>query len=137
MPFPCRSPASLFHTCHAATVPFSDSAVSFVKVRVVDGNIRSDSPTTTLYSNAFRRAPRGSRKKPNAGRSSTCRVWTVDANSHIPCRSNAAPNAALCRGLEKSLSERHGSGMAWERHGRDMACVNQTRPHCVNQMVKT
>jgi hypothetical protein len=33
-----------------------------------------------------------------------------------------------CRGLEKSLSERHGSGMA---------CVNQTRPHCVNQMGKT
>jgi hypothetical protein len=35
-------------------------------------------------------------------------------------------HAALCRGLEKSLSERHGHGMA---------CVNhQSRPHCVNQM---
>jgi hypothetical protein len=31
-------------------------------------------------------------------------------------------------GLEKSLSE-------W--HGRGMACVNQTRPHCVKQMGKT
>jgi hypothetical protein len=41
IPFPCRSPAALIHTCHAATLPFSDSAVSFVKVRVVDGNIRT------------------------------------------------------------------------------------------------
>jgi len=34
----------------------------------------------------------------------------------------------LCRGFEKSLSERHGHGTA---------SVNQTRPHCVNQMGKT
>ena len=27
--------------------------------------------------------------------------------------------------------------MAWARHGRGMASVNQTRPHCVNQMGKT
>jgi hypothetical protein len=27
--------------------------------------------------------------------------------------------------------------MAWERHGRGMACVNQTRPHCLNQVEKT
>jgi hypothetical protein len=40
---PCRSPAALIHTCHAATLPFSYSAVSFVKVRVVDGNIRTAS----------------------------------------------------------------------------------------------
>jgi hypothetical protein len=33
-----------------------------------------------------------------------------------------------CHGLETSLTERHISGMA---------CVNQTRPHCVNQMGKT
>jgi hypothetical protein len=37
-------------------------------------------------------------------------------------------HAALCRGLEKSLSGRHGRGMA---------CVNQTRSHSVNQMGKT
>jgi hypothetical protein len=46
-------------------------------------------------------------------------------------------HAALCRGLEKLLSERHGRGMAPVRHGRGMACVNQTRPHCVNEMGKT
>jgi hypothetical protein len=47
----------------------------------------------------------------------------------MPCHAHAA----LCRSLEKSLSERHGRGMA----GRGMAFVNQTRPHCVNQMGKT
>jgi hypothetical protein len=40
---PCRSPATLIHTCNATTLPFSDSAVSFVKVRVADGNIRTAS----------------------------------------------------------------------------------------------
>jgi hypothetical protein len=40
---PCR--AAWIHTCHAAPLPFSDSAVSFVKVRVVAGNIRTASPT--------------------------------------------------------------------------------------------
>jgi hypothetical protein len=40
---------------------------------------------------------------------------------------------ALCRGLEKSLSE--GQVLALHRH--DMTCVNQTQPQCVNQMGKT
>jgi hypothetical protein len=40
---PCR--AALIHTCHAAPLPFSDSAVSLVKVRVVTGNTRTASPT--------------------------------------------------------------------------------------------
>jgi hypothetical protein len=43
MPRPCR--AALIHTCHAALLSFSDGVVSFVKVRVVAGNIRTDSPT--------------------------------------------------------------------------------------------
>jgi hypothetical protein len=38
--------------------------------------------------------------------------------------------AMLCRGLEKN-----GMVRAW--HGRGMVRVNQTRPHCVNQMAKT
>jgi hypothetical protein len=42
-----------------------------------------------------------------------------------------------CHGLERSLTERHISGMAGERHGNGMACVNQTRPHYVNQIGKT
>ena len=38
--------------------------------------------------------------------------------------------AVLCCGLEKN-----GMVGAWHEHG--MASVNQTRPHCVNQMGKT
>jgi hypothetical protein len=40
-PRPCRS---LVHTCHAAPQPCSDRAVSFVKVRMIAGNIRTASP---------------------------------------------------------------------------------------------
>jgi hypothetical protein len=64
--------------------------------------------------NSFRGTPRGSRKKPNAGRSPTGRLST----------------AVLCRGLEKN-------GMVGAGHGRGMASVNQTRPRCVHQMGKT
>jgi sulfur transfer complex TusBCD TusB component (DsrH family) len=35
----------LIHTCHAAPLPFSDSAVFFVKVCVVARNIPTASPT--------------------------------------------------------------------------------------------
>jgi hypothetical protein len=45
-------------------------------------------------------------------------------------RTRAGSCAVLCRGLEKK-----GMVRAW--HGRGMANVNQTRPHCVNQMGKT
>ena len=47
----CRAPAvalpchALIYTCHAAPLPCSNSAVSFVKVRLVAGNIRTASPT--------------------------------------------------------------------------------------------
>jgi len=64
--------------------------------------------------NNLRGTPRGCRKKPNAGREPTGRPST----------------AVLCRGLEKN-----GMVRAW--HGRGMASVNQTRPHCINQMGKT
>ena len=136
----------LIHTCHAAPLPCSDSVVSFAKVRVVAGNIRTASPSVkqsvffvvccyhsfprqwqTLFgftlatciwdwyaSDNLRGTPRGSRKKPNAGRWSTGRLSTV----------------VLRRGLEKN-----GMVRAW--HGRGMASVNQTLPHCVNQMRKT
>ena len=70
MPCPCRAHAvplprcSLIYTCHAALLPCSNSAVIFTKVRVVAGNIQTDSPTvkqivflqcaaTTLYSHRY------------------------------------------------------------------------------------
>jgi hypothetical protein len=57
--------------------------------------------------------PRGSRKKPKVSRSPTGRL----------------SSAVLSRGLEKN-------GMFGAGHGRCMASVNQTRPHCVNEMGK-
>jgi hypothetical protein len=81
--------------------------------------------------------------------------WRLRTDSHTPCRSHAVPQPwpchspmlihtchavpllRPCRGLERSLSERHIRGMAGERHGNSMTCVNQTRTHCVNQMGKT
>jgi hypothetical protein len=64
--------------------------------------------------NNLRGNPRGSRKKPNAGRWPTGRLST----------------AVLCRGLEKNSMVR-----AW--HVSGMTNMNQTRPHCVIQMGKT
>jgi hypothetical protein len=63
----------------------------------------------------------------------------LKANSSIPCRSHAVPPLCCDRGLEKSLSERHGRSTAGARHwhGHGMVCVNQTQPHCVHQMGKT
>jgi hypothetical protein len=58
----------------------------------------------------------GRRKKPNAGRWPTGRLST----------------AVLCCGLEKN-----GMVRAWHWGRMGMASVNQTRPHCVNQMGKT
>jgi hypothetical protein len=125
MPRPCR--AALIHTCHDASLPFSDSAVSFVKVCVVTGNIRTASPATTVCSNMLRGTPRGSRKKPKAGRSPTCRLWTADANSHVL----PMPRCAV------ALRSRFQNGMVVAWHGRGMTCVNKKWPHCVNQMGKT
>jgi hypothetical protein len=90
----------------------------------VNSHMPSRAPAILRQCHVLRESPRGSRKKPNAGRSPTYRLWTADANSHMPCHAHAA----LCHGLQKSLSERLGRGMAY---------VNQTWPHCANQMGKT
>jgi hypothetical protein len=120
MPFPCRSSAALIHICHAATLPFSDSAVSFVKVRVVDENIRA---AILLLVTTFVEL----RVVAGRSRSPTCRFWTADANSHITMPFPRRSHAALCRALERSLSERHGRGMAGERHG---ICESNTAALC-------
>jgi hypothetical protein len=116
MPFPCRYSAALIYTYHAALLPFSDSAMSFVKLRVVNGNIRNACPATTLYSSKLRSTPHGSRKKSNVGRSPTCRLWAVDANSHIPCRSHTAPMPCCVMALR--IRFQNGMVMAWHGNGR-------------------
>jgi hypothetical protein len=134
MPFPCRDPATtlpvpshylsilrqcrtragrslavsgrpmLIHTCHAVPLPRP------CHYPATTLPLPCHYPATTLPLHCH------SPTVPNAGRSPTCRLWTANANSHIPCRSNAVPLPRPCRGLERSLSERHIRGMAGERH---------------------
>jgi len=52
MPFPCHA-VPLIHTCHAAPLPCFDSTVSFVKVRVVAGNIRTASSLQQFNRSSF------------------------------------------------------------------------------------
>jgi hypothetical protein len=84
----------------------------------------SGAPAILRQCRVLRESLCGSRKKPKAGRSSTCRLWTADANSHKP----------RCAVTLKS-SFQNVMVVVW--HGRGRACVNQTRPHCVNQPGKT
>ena len=65
----------------------------------------------------------------------TCHVAPMPCSDHAVLLKATAQHgrlstAVLCRGLDKN-----GMVRAW--HGRGMASVNQTRPHCVNQMGKT
>jgi hypothetical protein len=144
MPFPCRSPAALIHTYHVipmplpcrvnSHMPYRDSAI-LRQCRVLRESPRGTRKYPNCYSASgnLRGTPRGGRKKPNAVRSPTCRLWTAEANSHMPCRSHAAlmPCCAV------ALRGRFQNGMVVAWQGNGMARVNQTRPHCVDQMGKT
>jgi hypothetical protein len=121
---PCRAPAVPL-PCHAAPLPFSDSAVSFVKVRVVAGNIRTASPTVErigmLLITDFVEL------RLVAGRSRT-RAGHLHAVSGRPMLIHIRhAHAALYRGLEKSISEWHVRGMARARHGM---CESNTAVLC-------
>jgi hypothetical protein len=112
MPRPCR--AALIHTCHAAPLPFSDSAVYFVKVRVVAGNIRTASPTVEwigmLLSTTFVELHVvAGRSRTRAGRPHAVPERPMIFQHAMPCKFRA--HAAPRRGLEKSF------GMAWSWHG--------------------
>jgi hypothetical protein len=82
--------------------------------------------------NNLRGTPRGNRKKPKACRSPTCRLWTADANSRMPCHAHAATMPRCVVVLR--IRFQYGIVVAW--HGHSMACVNHIRPYCVNQMGK-
>jgi hypothetical protein len=63
------------------------------------------------------------RSQTRAGRPHAVSGWPLLIHT---CHAHSAPMS--CCGLGKLLSERHGRGIAY---------VNQTWPHCVNQMGKT
>ena len=70
------------------------------------------------------------------------------SDSHLPCHVHAMPrprrssqghnttqHGRLLTAVLRCGLEKNGVVRAW--HGHGMASVNQTRPHCVNQMGKT
>jgi hypothetical protein len=119
---PCRAPAFLRQCRFLRESP---------RGRRNYPNCYSYSLTDWYASDNLRGTQRGSRKKPNAGRSPTCRLWTVDYISHIPCHAMPMPRCAV----DLRSCFQNGMVVAW--HGRGMGCVNQTRPHCVSEMGKT
>jgi hypothetical protein len=83
---------------------------------------------------AGRSRKRAGRPRAVSGRSmliDTCHVHAVPMP--CPCRAHAVPMPRCA----VALRSRFQNGLVVEWHGRDMAYVNQTRPHCVNQMGKT
>jgi hypothetical protein len=82
-------------------------------------NCQSYTLTDWCASDNLRGTPRGSRKKPNLGRSPTYRLWTVDANSHMPCHAHAA--------LAVAVRSRFHNGMVRARHGM---CESNTAALC-------
>jgi hypothetical protein len=59
-------------------------------------------------------------------------------NMPSPCRRHHAMNLPWPWEVAyRNAHSWHGRGTAGKRHGNGMACVNQTRPHYVNQMGKT
>jgi hypothetical protein len=155
MPFPCRSPTALIHTCHASTLPFSDSAVSFVKIRVVDGNIRTARLLLLTTFVELRVVAGRSRTRPGRPHSVSGRqllIHTYHCRSHsalMPhcavalrsrfhygmagerrdmCESNTAALLNQMGKIQsKPIGERHGRGTAWERHGM---CESNTAALC-------
>jgi hypothetical protein len=119
---PCRSPTALIHTCNAATLPFSDSAVSFVKVHVVDGNIRTAS--LVLVTIVELRVVAG-RSRTRAGRPNVVSWRPMPIHAYhadpmpLPCRAVPWPWEVAFR----TAWSWHGRGTAWHvwiKHGRTM-----------------
>jgi hypothetical protein len=150
---PCRSPAipcrvNSHMPCHTHATPLSCHSMPC--------------PAILRQWRVLRESPRGNRKKPNVGRSPTCRLWTADAYSHMPCPCHAVSwpwevgfrTAWLWHGTGaawhmwiktwphcvnkmgktqyKPLAERHGMGAAWERHGM---CELAFKTSCTSTIV--
>jgi hypothetical protein len=124
---PCRAP--LIHTFHAILRQCRALRESPRGSRKYPICYTSSLTDWCASDNSLRGTPRSSRKKPNAGRSPTCRLWRPRL-IHT-CHAMPMPRCAVV------LRNRFQNGMVVAWHRRGMACVNQTRSHCVNQVGKT
>jgi hypothetical protein len=71
-------------------------------------------PAILRQCRVLRESPRGRRKKPKAGRSPTCRLWTADANSYIPCSTHFAPMPRCVVAWEVAFI----TACSWQWHGK-------------------
>jgi hypothetical protein len=111
MPRPCHSP---------------NNSVSFVKVRVVDRNIRIAS--LLLVPTLVKLRVVAGRSRMRAGRLHVVSGRQMKIHTY---------HAVLIPRCAVALRGRFQNGMVVAWQGNGMACVNQTRPHCVNQMENT
>jgi hypothetical protein len=121
---PCR--AALIHTYHAAPLPFSDSAVSFVKVRVVAGNIRTASPTVKrigmlLITTFVELRVVAGRSRVRAGRPHTVSGRPMLIHT---CHTMPMPRCAV------ALRSLFQNGMVVTWHGRGKMCESNTAAMC-------
>jgi hypothetical protein len=105
--------------CHSPTQ-------SFAKGRVVAGNIRTASPTVKgigmiLITTFVELRVVAGRSRKRAGR-----PYAVSGRPMLITHAMPMPRCVV------ALRSRLLNGLVVEWHGRGMACVNQTRPHCVN-----
>jgi hypothetical protein len=63
--------------------------------------------------------------KPKAGRSPTCRLWTADANSYMPCYAHAVPMPRCAMTLRSRFQ--NGMDVAWHRRGMGATCARHGR----------
>jgi hypothetical protein len=133
MLFPCRFKAQFTHTM---PFPCCDRAMTFVSHWPPACEIGMFLVTTFLelcVVAAWSQTLAG-------GQHATCCLLTDDAIVWFT-QYQSVPMLFACRHpaatMTRTCHERHICGIAGERHANSMVCVNQTRPHCVNQMGKT
>ena len=128
MPFPCRA---LIHTSNATPLPCSDSAVSFVNVRMVTGNIRTASPQcnrSSFYVVCCYHSFSGPWQTVFSFTLATC-IWDWYASDKnfvqlrvVAGRSQTRASSQHVRSRRPccavALRRRAWSGVAWVRHGK-------------------
>jgi hypothetical protein len=122
---PHRSPAALIHTCPTVPLPFSDSTVSLVRVRVADGNNRTASEIgKLLVTNFVELRVVAGRSRKWAGRPHAISGRPILIHTY-----HAVPTPRYAVALRGRFQK--GMVVAWLGNG---TCVNQTRPCCGKQL---
>jgi hypothetical protein len=121
---------TIIHTCHATPLPFSNSAMSFVKVRVVDGNIWTAGPTVywvgmLLITTYMELNVVAGRSRTRAGRSHAVsgHPMLIHTCHAMPCHAMPMPCCAV------ALRSHFQNSMVVAWHGRSM-CESNTAVLC-------